>query len=195
MVQVRADSNQLLVGPGASGKSTLLYKMGLAESAVRDSSLKWRADKGFKKGRTFLYLNPNYKQVQVNESVRGLRHNTDAWLDVAAKNHAEIIVCYVPEGVHHGRLVVRLHFEMVSKYLDTLARSELWNILLDRSIDDGHINQAIKHFLRAEGKVACWRKIKSYLAASMWANLCFSYKDLFANLEQRAILYTKVEAY
>jgi hypothetical protein len=205
---------QLIIGPGCAGKTTLLEGLGLKTKEESGGPYKFR-DKGsykqigwrgiiekvtgcsgryalnvFNSQKPILYLNPDYQYKICNGTMRGIRLNTDAWLDIIEKQRCKALVCYAPKRVLKQRLADRLRSRFLKGIVSESEIDAMVNILTDHNLDDNAAEKEISRLSRDN-----FKQVKRAFSSYFYSSYAFSYERLFAKLEKRGMPYGVIDTY
>lgn len=222
--EVDTRRRQLVVGPGASGKTTLCVSLGLVKEGESRREFKFRdkysysrslfqrlvkkiptsnrsnSYQQFSSDKTILYLKPNYQTKTNSRMIRGLELNIKAWVDAMHREKYSAIVCYAPKYILKHRLLNRLYsrflVDLDSRTIDCLVDS-----VLDHNLEERQVEKLIRDRLIDQGygeaeKQAFQNKtVKQVLREFVYPNFMFSYQKLFALLKRESIDFSVIKTF
>jgi len=162
------EKNYLIIGPGTSGKSTLIKEL-------NGSKYGGNFKKG-KKSNTFkdyniLFLAPNYGPKKAKIDINN-------WIKVLKKEKAIAIVCYVLKNIQVTRLTKRLKERWFKDIINNEEIDKVIKICMDNKLDI--INDK---YIKKD------KYIKNILKAYFYKDYFFSYNELYKVLNENKIKF------
>jgi len=160
----------LIIGPGTSGKSTLIKE--LTGGKYGRNSKEGKNIHTFK-DYNILFLAPNYgpKKHEIN---------INAWIKVLNEEKAAALVCYVPRHIHIKRLVKRLKERWLKDIASNNVIDELVNALIDKNVNN--VDDKLNEIGNKYGS-----GVKNKLMKFFCKDMFFSYDELYKELNKNNI--------
>jgi SAM-dependent methyltransferase len=180
----------LVIGPGTSGKTTLMRK--LTNYPLEKSLSKHKPRVNFFKAKSsnlphYAYLPPNWKSPKLSPRFLSFKWNLRAWVIFALREKREVVIC---RATKHNR-VERLELRMHQLYLKKLEKKEIDEILCFLKSSKGSLNLQ-RHIIASIGLVRFFL-LRRIIRQEFIANYNFSYQKLFFMLRKRDLKFVVYE--
>lgn len=171
----------LIIGPGASGKSTLISDL-VGQPGKYESKAGRKNGSNTFESNSVLLLAPTY----------GLGHdfyniNINAWIKVLNKERVKAMVCYVPKHILIKRLVKRLKERRLKGVVSEDVINEAVDMLIDKNVDvDDKLNELGSKY---------GNDVKETLMKFFCKDIFFSYDELYKKLDENNIEFRIINTF
>jgi len=165
----------LIIGPGASGKSTLIINL-------VDVPIKYKPNSYIFRSNNILFLAPTYEMVRGSYNI-----NINAWIKALNEEKAVALVCYAPWDIQIKRLVKRLKERWLKDIVSNNVIDELVNALIDKNVNvDDKLNEIGNKY---------GSDVKKKLVKFFCKDMFFSYDELYKKLNKNNIEFYTINTF
>ena len=160
----------LIIGPGASGKSTLATNLSDVPTKYKP---KFGKDYTFE-NNNILFLAPTYGMSRGSYNI-----NIDSWVKILSGEKIIALFCYVPWAIQIKRLVKRLKERRLKDVVSNNVIDEAVNVLIDKNVNvDDELNELGNKY---------GNHVKNNLMKFFCKDMFFSYDELYEKLNKNNI--------
>lgn len=193
---VNEETDYLIIGPGTSGKTTLMRSLtgypiekSLSMHKPRNKSFFLALFRSkFSELPRIAYLPPTWKSAKISLRFRSFTWNIQDWANFASDHERNIIVCYAEKSQRLDRLRVRMN----NNYLKNFETDQINRILAILVSSESSFRMQIE-LIKLVG-VLKFFTIRRVIREEFFANYEFSYQQLFFLLRKKGLNFQAYES-